>query len=108
MKTMKGPAIFLAQFAGDAAPFNTFAGMAKWAGSLGYKGVQIPTWDARLIDLKKAASSKTYCDELKGIARDAGVAITELACHLQGQLVAVNPVYDSAFDGFAAPAVRGD
>ncbi len=51
MKTMKGPAIFLAQFAGDAAPFNTLSGMAGWAASLGYKGVQIPSWDGRLFDL---------------------------------------------------------
>ena len=108
MKTIKGPAIFLAQFAGDAAPFNTLAGMAKWAAGLGYKGIQIPAWDGRLIDIKKAASSKTYADEIRGVASDAGVEITELASHLQGQLVAVNPVYDSAFDGFAAPAVRGD
>ena len=107
MKTIKGPAIFLAQFAGDTPPYNSFAGMAKWAASLGYKGVQIPTWDSRLIDLKKAASSKTYCDELKGIAADAGVAITELSTHLQGHLVAVNPLYDSLVDGFAAPEVRG-
>jgi sugar phosphate isomerase/epimerase len=108
MKTIKGPAIFLAQFAGDAAPFNNLANMAKWAAGLGYKGIQIPSWDGRLIDVKKAASSKAYCDEIKGIAAGAGVEITELASHLQGQLVAVNPVYDSAFDGFAAPSVRGD
>ncbi len=108
MKTIKGPAIFLAQFAGDAAPFNTLAGMAKWAARLGYEGIQIPAWDGRLIDIKKAASSKTYCDEIKGIAKDAGVVITELASHLQGQLVAVNPMFDVAFDGFAAPAVRGN
>jgi sugar phosphate isomerase/epimerase len=108
MKTMKGPAIFLAQFAGDAAPFNTLAGMAKWAASLGYKGVQIPTWDARLIDLKKAASSKTYCDELKGIVGEHGLEITELSTHLQGHLVAVNPLYDTLVDGFAAPEVRGN
>ncbi len=108
MKTMKGPAIFLAQFAGDEAPFNTLAGMAKWAAGLGYKGIQIPSWDGRLIDVKKAASSKTYCSEIKGVCADAGVEITELASHLQGQLVATNPVYDAAFDGFAAPEVRGD
>ena len=108
MKTMQGPAIFLAQFAGDAAPFNTLAGMAKWAAGLGYKGIQIPSWDGRLIDVKKASTSKAYCDEIKGVVKDAGLEITELASHLQGQLVAVNPVYDSAFDGFAAPSVRGD
>jgi sugar phosphate isomerase/epimerase len=108
MKTIKGPAIFLAQFAGDAAPFNNLANITKWAAGLGYKGVQIPTWDARLIDLKKAASSKTYADEIKGICKDNGIQITELASHLHGQLVAVNPVYDAGFDGFAAPSVRGN
>ena len=106
-KTMKGPAIFLAQFAGDAAPFNSLPAITKWAASLGYKGVQIPTWDARLIDLKKAATSKTYCDEIKGICADAGVEITELSTHLQGQLIAVNPAYDEAFDAFAPAEVKG-
>jgi sugar phosphate isomerase/epimerase len=66
---IKGPAIFLAQFAGDAAPFNSWDAITKWAASLGYKGVQIPSWDGRLFDLKKAADSKTYCDEVKGVAR---------------------------------------
>lgn len=104
---IKGPAIFLAQFAGDAAPFNSFASITKWAGDLGYKGVQIPTWDGRLFDLKKAAESKTYCDELKGIAKKNGVEITELSTHLQGQLVAVHPAFDEAFDAFAPAAVHG-
>jgi sugar phosphate isomerase/epimerase len=108
MKNVKGPAIFLAQFAGDAAPYNTLEGLAGWAAGHGYKGIQIPTWDARLFDLKKAASSKTYCDEVKGICEEAGVEITELSTHLQGQLVAVNPVYDAGFDAFAAPEVRGN
>ncbi len=108
MKTIKGPALFLAQFAGDTAPFNSFKSITKWAGDIGYKGVQVPSWDARLIDLDKAASSKTYCDELKGIAAENGVQITELSTHLQGQLVAVHPAYDTAFDGFAAPAVRAN
>ena len=108
MRNIKGPAIFLAQFAGDAAPFNSLDGMAGWAAGLGYKGIQIPSWDGRLIDLKKAASSKTYCDEIRGTVEDHGLAITELSTHLQGQLVAVNPIYDTAFDGFAAPQVRGD
>ena len=108
MKTIKGPAIFLAQFAGDEAPFNSFDAICEWAGGLGYKGVQIPAWDGRLIDLAKAAESKTYCDELKGTAAKYGIEITELATHLQGQLVAVHPAYDTAFDGFAAPEVRGN
>ncbi len=108
MKTIKGPAIFLAQFAGDAAPFNSFDAICGWAAGLGYKGVQIPAWDARLIDLAKAAESKDYCDELKGVAASHGIEITELASHLLGQLVAVHPAYETAFDGFAAPEVRGN
>jgi sugar phosphate isomerase/epimerase len=108
MKSIKGPAIFLAQFAGDTAPFNSFDAICKWASSLGYGGVQIPTWDARLFDVKKASDSKTYCDEIKGVAARYGLEITELSTHLQGQLVAVHPAYDAAFDGFAAPEVRGN
>jgi len=108
MKTIKGPAIFLAQFAGDTAPFNSFDAICEWAASLGYKGVQIPTWDGRLIDLKKASDSKDYCDELAGTAAKHGLEITELSTHLQGQLVAVHPVYDELMDGFAAPEVRGN
>lgn len=107
-RTMKGPAIFLAQFAGDAAPFNSLPSIAKWAAGLGYKGIQIPTWDARLFDLKKAASSKSYCDEIKGVCADAGVEITELSTHLQGQLVAAHPAYDAQMDGFAPASVHGN
>ncbi len=105
---IKGPAIFLAQFAGDAAPYNSLKSITKWAGDLGYKGVQIPTWDGRLIDLKKAASSKDYCDEIKGICAESGVEVTELSTHLQGQLVAVHPAYDSQFDGFAPSEVHNN
>jgi sugar phosphate isomerase/epimerase len=108
MKTIKGPALFLAQFAGDDAPFNSWDSITKWAADCGYKGVQIPSWDARLFDLKKAAESRTYCDEIAGIGRENGVEITELSTHLQGQLVAVHPAYDVGFDGFAVPSVHGD
>jgi sugar phosphate isomerase/epimerase len=107
MKTIKGPAIFLAQFAGDRAPFNSLTSIAQWAAELGYEGVQIPSWDARLFDLKRAAESDAYCDEVRGTLADAGVALTELSTHLQGQLVAVHPAYDEGFDAFAAPEVRG-
>src|SRR5882757_9212420 len=105
--TVKGPAIFLAQFAGDSAPFNSWRAICGWAASLGYKGVQIPTWDGRLFDLAKAARSKAYCDEVAGIVKKHGLAITELSTHLQGQLVAVHPAFDEAFDAFAPAAVHG-
>ncbi|MCP5144777.1 MAG: sugar phosphate isomerase/epimerase [Gammaproteobacteria bacterium] len=104
---IKGPAIFLAQFAGDAAPFNSWDAITQWAASLGYKGVQVPTWDSRLFNLQQAAASKTYCDDFAGAARENGVEVTELSTHLQGQLVAVNPAYDQAFDAFAPAQVQG-
>lgn len=108
MTKMQGPGIFLAQFAGQEAPFDNLANITGWAGKLGYEGVQIPTWESNLIDLEKAATSRDYCDELKGICAEAGVAITELSTHLQGQLVAVHPAYDTLFDGFAPAEVRGN
>ncbi|MCP3929887.1 MAG: sugar phosphate isomerase/epimerase [Bacteroidetes bacterium] len=108
MKTIKGPAIFLAQFMGDDAPFNSLENICKWAADLGYKGVQIPTWESRLIDLKTAAESKTYCDELKGKVAEFGLEITELSTHLQGQLVAVHPAYDQMFDAFAPAEVHNN
>ena len=108
MRTIKGPAIFLAQFAGDAAPFNSFDAICGWAANYGYKGVQIPTWVGSLIDLEKAATSKTYADELKGTAAKHGVEITELSTHLQGQLVAAHPVYDTMLDGFAPASVHNN
>lgn len=108
MNTIKGPAIFLAQFMGDEAPFNSLESICRWAADLGYKAVQIPTWDSRLIDLKLAAESQTYCDELAGKIAACGVQISELSTHLQGQLVAVHPAYDQMFDGFAPAAVHNN
>jgi sugar phosphate isomerase/epimerase len=108
MKTIKGPAIFLAQFAGDRAPFHGLGEISRWAAALGYKGVQIPSWDARLFDLKRAAASRDYCDEIRGTLAENSVALTELSTHLQGQLVAVHPAYDATFDGFAPESVRGN
>jgi len=104
---MKGPAIFLAQFAGKNAPFDTLANISRWAGELGYKGIQMPTLEAGLFDLAKAAESVDYCDELRGICAEHGVEISELSTHLQGQLVAVHPAYDEQFDAFAPAALRG-
>ncbi|MBO9596099.1 MAG: sugar phosphate isomerase/epimerase [Niabella sp.] len=106
MTTLKGPGIFLAQFAGDKAPFNTLESICTWAASLGFKGVQIPTNNDQFIDLQKAAESKTYADEIKGIVNACGMEITELSTHLQGQLVAVHPAYDLLFDSFAPESVR--
>jgi len=108
MKTIKGPGIFLAQFAGDAAPFRTLEGMATWAAGLGFTGIQIPSWDRRLFDLQLGAESKDYCDQILDIAGRAGVAITELSTHLQGQLVASHGAFDVLLAGFAPPELAGD
>jgi sugar phosphate isomerase/epimerase len=108
MKTIKGPGIFLAQFMGDQPPFNDLKTICQWVKGFGYEGVQIPTNDPRCIDLKKVAESKTYADEYKGMINEIGLEITELATHIQGQLVAVHPAYDALFDGFAPEQLRGN
>ena len=108
MRTIKGPAIFLAQFCDDDKPFNNLKDIGKWANSLGYKAVQIPTWDKRIFDLDKAGSSKDYCDEVKGILKEQGLEISELSTHLQGQLVASHPAYDLMFDVFAPENLHGN
>lgn len=108
MKTIKGPGIFLAQFMGDNEPFNNLKSICQWAAGLGYKAVQIPTTDSRLLDLQQLAESKTYADEIKGLVNECGLEISELSTHLQGQLVAVHPAYDDLFDAFAPDAVKGN
>ena len=107
MQTIKGPALFLAQFIGDAAPFDSWDGITRWAAGLGYAGVQVPVGDARILDLDRAAESQGYREEFLGIAAQNGIAVTELSAHLEGQLVAVHPAYDAGFDAFAPPALRG-
>jgi sugar phosphate isomerase/epimerase len=108
MQQIKGPGIFLAQFAADESPFNTLSEICEWASSLGFKAIQIPTWDERLIDLKMAAESQQYCDELLATIASFGLSVSELSTHLQGQLVAVHPAYDEMFDGFAPDHVKND
>lgn len=108
MRTIKGPALFLAQFVGDAAPFSSWPAITRWAADCGYEGVQVPGGATRLIDLDLAATSKDYCDTFKGQAAENGIVVTELSSHVQGQLVAVHPAYDALMDGLAAPHVRGN
>jgi sugar phosphate isomerase/epimerase len=108
MKNIKGPAIFLAQFMGDEPPFHDLESICKWAAGLGYKGIQIPSNDPRCMDLKLAAESKDYADDLKGMVNRSGMEITELSTHIQGQLVAVHPAYNELFDSFAPVELRGN
>ena len=104
---MKGPAIFLAQFANLKPDFAQIGPIADWVSGLGYVGVQIPTWEKGHIDLALAAESQTYCDELKGSLAERGLEIGELSTHLQGQLVAVHPAYDAQVDSLAPESLRG-
>ncbi|MFM2479786.1 sugar phosphate isomerase/epimerase family protein [Celerinatantimonas sp. YJH-8] len=108
MNLMKGPAIFLAQFISDQAPFNSLAGIAQWASDKGYKAVQIPTLNPEIFDLEKAAESPDYCQEVIDTLAAYGVEISELSTHIQGQLVAVHPAYDLLMDQFAPESVQGD
>ncbi len=107
MKTIKGPAVFLAQFVGDEPPFASLSEIAAWASDCGFKGVQIPSWDDRLFNLELAAESSDYCDEVRGVLANHDIEVTELSTHLQGQLVAVHPAYDQMFDGFAPNKFHG-
>jgi len=100
MQTMKGPGIFLAQFLRDEAPYNSLETISGWVAGLGYAGVQVPTWDARVFDLEKAAESRTYCDEYKGILSENGMELCELASYLQGQVLAMHPAYAEMFQPF--------
>ncbi|WP_286809765.1 sugar phosphate isomerase/epimerase family protein [Leclercia sp. UBA2479] len=108
MRTIKGPGIFLSQFIGGQPPFNTLDGLAGWAAEKGYKALQIPCNHPAIFDVAQAAASQTYCDEIRGKLAEFGLKVSELSTHLEGQLIAVNPVYDDAFDHFAPQAVRGN
>ncbi len=108
MKTIKGPAIFLAQFIRDQVPFNTLEGLAKWAADKGFVGVQMPSNVSHIFDLESAATSQTYCDEVAGKLAEHGLVISELSTHLQGQCLAVHPAYDHLFDRFVPPQVQGN
>ncbi len=105
---MKGPALFLVQFLGPRAPKDSLPELAQWAASLGYKGVQLPTFRRDVFDLELAASSKTYCDEVKGVLAENGLELTELSTHRQGHCVAMNPVYGPLLAEFGPPQFAND
>jgi sugar phosphate isomerase/epimerase len=107
MRRIKGPAVFLAQFLRDEEPFNNLLTISKWFAGMGYKGVQIPAWDNRCIDLDQAAGSRGYCDDYHGKLAALGLEVTELAGYLQGQVLAVHPAYDVGFSAFHPPGLSG-
>ncbi|MDC8760854.1 sugar phosphate isomerase/epimerase family protein [Janthinobacterium fluminis] len=107
MKTIKGPSLHLAQFSGDAPPFNDLPSIAAWAAATGFKALQLPAWDKRLFDVETAATSQGYCDDVTGVLAEHGLVISELTTHIFGQLVAVHPAYDAMCDSFAPAELHG-
>ena len=75
---IKGPGIFLAQFLRDEEPYNSLDGIGRWVADLGYKGIQVPTFDPRVFDLEQAAESQTYCDDLRGRLQEIGLGFLDL------------------------------
>ena len=106
MKTIQGPGLFIAQFISDESPFHSLDSIAAWAGGLGFKGLQLPSNDARFLDLQQAAESKSYCEDLRATLQKHNLALTEISTHLQGQLVAVHPAFDKLFAAFGPDALR--
>ena len=100
MGRIKGPAVFLAQFLRDQEPFNSLPSIGKWFAGLGYKGVQIPAWDPRTLDLDQAAGSRAYCDDYRGRLAALGLEVTEVAGYLHGQVLAMHPAYEVGFAAF--------
>ncbi|MDD5673772.1 MAG: sugar phosphate isomerase/epimerase [Chitinivibrionales bacterium] len=107
MKTIKGPGLYLVQFYRDQSPFNSLANMAAWAASLGYTGLQIPSWVPALLDLDKAAESTAYCDDVKGMLAGCGLELAELGSYIQGQCLALCSHAEEAFRGFYPAGLRG-
>ena len=101
MNSLQGPAIFLAQFVRNEPPFDSLENICRWAASLGYRGVQVPAWeDPRFIDLEKAAGSRAYCDDWRARLAGCAVQLTELNGSLAGQVMAIHPAYEVAFQPF--------
>ena len=100
MTAIKGPAIYLAQFIRDEEPFGSLEGMCRWAADLGYKAIQLPTWDGRFFNLRLAAESQNYCDERLGVMKENGLELVEICSYLQGQMMAVHPAYEKLFQSF--------
>jgi sugar phosphate isomerase/epimerase len=108
MPSIKGPAICLAQFLRDEEPYNNLENIGKWVAGLGYKGVQVPSWDGRVFDRDLAAESKTYCDEYNGKLQEMGLEVTELGGFLAGQVLAIHPAYEIMFEGFHPKGLKGN
>jgi sugar phosphate isomerase/epimerase len=104
---IKGPAIFIAQFATPEPPRNNIDNFATWAAKYGYVGLQLPAWDSRFIDLDKAAGSKTWCDEYAGKLKQKGLVVTDMFA-LQGQMIAFHPAFDELFAGFHPAGLKGE
>src|SRR4051794_33987155 len=108
MKTLNGPSVFLAQFIAPDPPFDRLDTLAKWAAEKGFRAVQLPTFNARIFDIEKAAESDAYCDEVKGLLASYGLVISELSTHRPGHVLGSHLVYGEILDVFLPAAARGN
>jgi sugar phosphate isomerase/epimerase len=107
MHTMNGPGVFLAQFIAAEPPFDRLETLAAWAAEKGFPAVQLPTFNARIFDVEKAAESDTYCAEVTAVLARHGLTISELSTHRAGHVLGSHPIYGEILDGLLPPAVRG-
>lgn len=79
--------------------------LAKTIGGFGYDGIELGVVPNH-FDVEKAAKSKGYCDDVRGILAEQGLDCWAVSAHLQGQLVC--DVYDARHAAFAPKALRKD
>lgn len=90
MRALKGPGLFLAQYINQQAPFNSLASFSKWVAEMSFTSIQIPcSSDPTLFNLTKAAESRAYCDDVRGILAEAGIGISSLSTQFNGRLAAI-------------------
>lgn len=106
-RTIKGPALFVAQFIGPPPLFETLPALADFAAGLGFKALQLPIHDPRIVDAERV-DDRDYVHAIAATLGAAGLATSEVAAHRAGQLLAVHPAYDDVVDILAPAAVRGD
>ncbi|MBL9195183.1 MAG: sugar phosphate isomerase/epimerase [Opitutaceae bacterium] len=106
MNSIQGPGLFLAQFIREHPPYHSLDTICQWTASLGYRGVQMPAWDHRFIDIARAAESQAYCDDWLAILDRHGLRLTEVNAGLAGQVMGIHPAYEVAFQAFYPPGLN--
>jgi len=74
---MRGPSLFIAQYIGPPPLFERLADIAAFAHGLGFRALQIPVHDGRILDLARAEDSD-YLQAIETLLADHGLVISEL------------------------------